>query len=72
MSRGLTPCAALYRDYLWAHADARDEYGRLKQALAKQHPHDIDAYIDGKSGFIEAIIKRAREVSPYGADTEHF
>lgn len=43
------------RDYLRAHPDARDEYGRVKREGAGLYPHDVDAYIDHKGPFIQKI-----------------
>jgi 2'-5' RNA ligase len=47
------------RDYLRGNESAVDEYGKLKQRLAAQHGNDIDAYIDGKTAFIEKILEIA-------------
>ena len=44
-----------FRDWLREHPSDADEYARLKRALAKQHPRDILAYIDGKTPFIRRI-----------------
>jgi len=30
----------------------------LKKKLAKTHPHDIDAYVAGKTDFVLAILAR--------------
>jgi GrpB-like predicted nucleotidyltransferase (UPF0157 family) len=46
------------RDYLRTHDDARDEYAALKQANAEKFRHDIDGYIEGKSGFIRGILNK--------------
>ncbi|MEJ1086969.1 GrpB family protein [Microbacterium sp. Mu-80] len=43
-----------FRDHLRTHLDARDAYGALKRDLARQHPDDRLAYIDGKESFILA------------------
>ena len=51
----------LFRDWLRAHDEDRDAYAALKQLNAKLYPHDIDAYIDGKSAFVEEIIRKAQE-----------
>ncbi len=40
------------RDYLIAHEDVREEYGRLKEGLALRFPHDIEGYCDGKEAFV--------------------
>jgi GrpB-like predicted nucleotidyltransferase (UPF0157 family) len=48
-----------FRDYLRAHPDEAIAYGALKEALAAQHPTDIDAYMDGKDAFIKEVEQRA-------------
>lgn len=48
-----------FRDYLIAHPQEAQAYSQLKQHLAQQHPHDIEAYMDGKDGWIRAIDQRA-------------
>lgn len=48
-----------FRDYMLAHpADAR-EYSELKRRLAREHPQNMDGYIDGKDGFIKEMDERA-------------
>ena len=54
-------CAALrnhliLRDHLRSHPDDRREYAKLKRALARQCGGDIEAYVEGKSEFITAIV----------------
>lgn len=44
-----------FRDYLCAHADMAQGYSWIKRCLAAQFPHDIEAYVQGKSSFIETI-----------------
>jgi len=44
------------RDYLRQHPEKVAEYGKLKQDLAEKYPYDIDAYIEGKTGFITNIL----------------
>ena len=56
------------RDMLRARPDLRDRYADTKRAAARLHPHDIDAYIDGKSGVITEIMALARAQSSF----EHF
>ena len=56
----------LLRDYLRAHAEVAAAYGTLKRELARRHPHDVDAYIEGKTDFIERALEQAR--STYGFD----
>ncbi|MEC9440043.1 MAG: GrpB family protein [Myxococcota bacterium] len=48
----------LLRDYLREHPDEARAYGALKQELARKHPRDIDAYVEGKSAFILAILEK--------------
>jgi GrpB-like predicted nucleotidyltransferase (UPF0157 family) len=48
-----------FRDYLVAHPDDARRYGELKRKLAEEHPHSMDAYMDGKEGFIRKIDYRA-------------
>jgi GrpB-like predicted nucleotidyltransferase (UPF0157 family) len=42
-----------FRDYLIAHPDVARAYGELKLRLAMLHAHDVEAYMDGKDGFIK-------------------
>ena len=53
----------LFRDFLRAHADVRDEYGRLKQSLAARHPRDREAYIEAKGPFVRDVLRLARNES---------
>jgi len=48
----------LFRDWLRGHDDDRDAYGELKRLNAKLYPHAIDAYIAGKSDFVEGILRK--------------
>jgi hypothetical protein len=34
------------------------EYGNLKEALAKRFPEDVDSYIAGKTDFILSILEK--------------
>jgi len=45
-----------FRDYLRQNPVAVAEYAALKQGLAERHRHDIDAYIEGKTEFIQKIL----------------
>jgi GrpB-like predicted nucleotidyltransferase (UPF0157 family) len=47
------------RDYLRAHPEVATEYGKLKKRLAREFPHDIDRYIDGKTDLILEILRAA-------------
>jgi GrpB-like predicted nucleotidyltransferase (UPF0157 family) len=48
-----------FRDYLRAHFGEAEAYGRLKEALARRFPHDIEGYMAGKHDFIREIERRA-------------
>ncbi len=48
-----------FRDYMSAHAAEARAYGELKQSLAKRHPTDIQAYMDGKDAFITEHVAKA-------------
>ncbi|MBN2897275.1 MAG: GNAT family N-acetyltransferase [Clostridia bacterium] len=45
-----------FRDYLIAHADAREAYGVLKRRLAEAYQFDVDTYCDKKTDFIRKIL----------------
>jgi GrpB-like predicted nucleotidyltransferase (UPF0157 family) len=47
------------RDYLRAHPEMAREYGELKQRLAREFPHHIESYIDGKTDLIVKILQAA-------------
>ena len=42
-----------FRDYMIGHPVSARAYGELKQQLARQHPDDIEAYMDGKDAFVK-------------------
>ena len=46
----------VFRDWLRANPKGRVAYGTLKRGLAKRHPHDADAYCEGKTAFVEAVL----------------
>lgn len=46
-----------FRNYLRSHPDKAKSYGELKRRLAAEHPHDIDAYVEGKTKFITGVLK---------------
>jgi GrpB-like predicted nucleotidyltransferase (UPF0157 family) len=50
-----------FRDFMRAHPDLAEQYGELKRRLAAAHPHNVDAYMDGKDGFIQDMQARALE-----------
>lgn len=47
------------RDHLRAFPASVRAYGALKRRLARAHPHDIDAYVAGKTDFVLAILRAA-------------
>ncbi len=58
-----------FRDYMLAHPGEAQEYSELKKRLAQHHPQSMDAYIDGKDGFIKEIDRRAARWRAY--QTKH-
>lgn len=50
-----------FRDWLNHHEEDKVAYGKLKIALAKKYPTDIDSYVMGKTSFIENIYQKIKE-----------
>ena len=50
----------LFRDYLRAHPDTAREYARLKHKLAVRFRYERESYTEAKTGFVEAVLERAR------------
>jgi GrpB-like predicted nucleotidyltransferase (UPF0157 family) len=50
-----------FRDYMITHPADAQAYSQLKQQLAAAHPTDIEAYMDGKDGFIKEMECKALE-----------
>lgn len=48
-----------FREYMRTHEKERNEYAKIKKALAKKFPYDIDGYCLGKDDFIRETEKRA-------------
>ena len=48
-----------FRDYLTRHPQCAQEYADLKLGLAKQFPHDREAYLAGKAPYIQHILQLA-------------
>lgn len=51
----------VFRDYLRTHPVPALDYGRLKEALARRYPEDMDLYIEGKNEFVKDQEKCALE-----------
>jgi len=49
-----------FRDYLIAHKETANEYGKLKLSLLKQYEHDRDGYTNAKTQFVQKYSKLAR------------
>ncbi len=49
-----------FRDRLREHPETAAEYERLKRKLVVRHPHDVYAYVDGKTQFVEAVLRELR------------
>jgi GrpB-like predicted nucleotidyltransferase (UPF0157 family) len=56
------------RDMLRTRPDLCQRYAATKREMARLHPHDIDAYIDGKAAVIAEIMALARAQTSF----EHF
>ena len=48
-----------FRDYLRAHPAEAAAYECLKRQLASEHPADREAYTDGKSAYVESVMRKA-------------
>ena len=48
-----------FRDFLREHPALAGQYDALKRSLAEAHPTDVEAYKDGKNGFIQEMEHRA-------------
>ena len=55
----------ILRDTLRARPDLRDRYATIKREMAALHPHDIDAYIDGKGPLIAEIMAVGRAAATF-------
>lgn len=51
-----------FRDALRADAALRDAYAALKRELATRYPRDREAYIEGKTAFVEAVVRARGDV----------
>jgi GrpB-like predicted nucleotidyltransferase (UPF0157 family) len=48
-----------FRDYLRIHPDSAERCQQLKHHLAREHPHDRDAYTQGKSDLVAELTAAA-------------
>jgi GrpB-like predicted nucleotidyltransferase (UPF0157 family) len=51
----------LFRDYLRTHPEVAQAYAQVKQALAKYHGNDLDAYYDVKDPVCDIIMVGAED-----------
>lgn len=49
-----------FRDWLRTHPDVAADYMALKTQLAERYPTDREAYIRGKTSFVEGVLHAAR------------
>jgi GrpB-like predicted nucleotidyltransferase (UPF0157 family) len=50
----------VFRDQLRARPETAAAYEALKRDLAQKFRHDRPAYVEGKTGFIEGVVRQAR------------
>lgn len=50
----------LFREYLRANPDVRDEYATVKREAAESHPNSIDEYNAAKGDFCSSVLERAK------------
>jgi GrpB-like predicted nucleotidyltransferase (UPF0157 family) len=48
-----------FRDYLREYSEEAKRYGELKSRLARNFPHDMEGYIQGKDQFVKDLEKKA-------------
>ncbi|APQ95415.1 GrpB family protein [Clostridium botulinum] len=48
-----------FRNYLRKHRDIAEEYGDIKESLAKKYPNDTNGYCDGKDLFVKKVEAKA-------------
>ena len=58
-SNNLWKTDLLFREYLRANPDVRDDYEAVKRQAAKDHPTNIDAYNEAKGDFMEFVLEQA-------------
>ncbi|RAK06641.1 GrpB-like predicted nucleotidyltransferase (UPF0157 family) [Halanaerobium saccharolyticum] len=50
-----------FRDYLIAHPEIAEKYGKLKEKLKKEYKHNRDGYTEAKTEFIKKWTAEARK-----------
>ena len=55
-----------FRDYLRGNPPSAAEYGALKTSLADRYPRDREAYIHGKTEFVNRVLRIARAAALTG------
>lgn len=58
----------LFRDYLRTENATAREYESLKRRLAREHGTNREAYTEEKTSFIQAVVERARQMTPPGSE----
>lgn len=53
----------MFRNYLRDHPPEAQRYQRLKRELAIQCGSDVDAYVHGKTAFVESILLKAQNLA---------
>jgi GrpB-like predicted nucleotidyltransferase (UPF0157 family) len=48
-----------FRDYLRAHPEEAETYGRLKRRLAAEHQTDREVYTAAKSAYVASVMRKA-------------
>jgi GrpB-like predicted nucleotidyltransferase (UPF0157 family) len=48
-----------FRDYLRAHPEEAETYGRLKKRLGAEHQTDREAYTHAKSAYVASVMSKA-------------
>jgi GrpB-like predicted nucleotidyltransferase (UPF0157 family) len=59
-----------FRDYMTARPTAAHDYSVLKENLARLHPDDFEAYMDGKDAFIKEHEHKALILTRERASTD--
>ena len=60
-----------FRDYLRAHPEEAERYAALKRSLSAQFSEDREAYTQGKTEYVYAVMQKARQmlcVSTHGPE----